>query len=551
MQKNRKLTDLGINILLLVSSSFLFALSQPGFLYHTGLHFFAYFIFIPLFVLVRRISFKASFVWGGFYGMLNYCIFSYWLWGFHPLAMYIVALEYFCYYMLTIPLLKAADLLFVRFSYIIQWLIWVGYEYLKTLGFLGFSYGLVGYSQWKWTALIQIASIFGVWGVSALVCFPSAWIAGGIKDHCREPVRCWLCGFRGFVYRERVAAILWCCCMIGALIFGVAVQQSADTTLPTARVALIQPNSDPWVGGFEAYKKDLKSLKTLSQQAIAENPDLALVVLPETAFIPRIDWHYRYREDRDMFELVHDLLTYVNEQPVPFLIGNDDAVKALTAEGIIDRLDYNAALLFRPAENVLPPNPERYRKMHLVPFTEHFPYRKQLPFVYDALVANDTHFWEKGSEPTVFSVNGLDFSVPICFEDTFGYITRRFARNGAKLLVNMSNDAWAKSLACQYQHLSMAVFRAVETRLPMVRATASGQTAAISPYGRVTAMLPPFTEAFLCVDVRVLKEPPHTWYIYWGDMLGIVITLLAGCCLITGCIRAILRKRGNKYEKNR
>lgn len=550
MQKNRKLTAWGINVLLLVSSSFLFALSQPGFLFPTGLPPFAYFIFIPLFILVRRISFKTSFLWGGFYGMLNYCIFSYWLWGFHPLAMYIVALEYFCYYMLTIPLLKAADILFPRFSYIVQWLIWVAYEYIKTLGFLGFSYGLVGYSQWKWTPIIQIASIFGVWGVSALVCFPSAWIAGAIKEHCTEPVRCWFSGFRAFARHERVAAVLWCCCMIGSLIFGVAVQQSAYQELSTARIALVQPNSDPWVGGVEAYKKDLKTLKSLSQQAITENPGLALVVWPETAFIPRIAWHYQYREDRELFELVHELLTYVNEQSVPFLIGNDDAVRDLTNGESLDRADYNAALLFRPKENVLPPNPERYRKMHLVPFTEHFPYRSIFPFVYDALIANDTHFWEKGTESVVFSVNGLDFSVPICFEDTFGYITRRFARHGAKLLINMSNDAWAKSTACQYQHLSMAVFRAVETRLPMVRATASGQTAAISPYGYITAMIPPFTEAFLCTDVPILQEQSQTLYTYWGDVLGILITLLAVCILIIGFVRAILRK-GKTHEKNR
>ena len=491
MQRGRKLAYWGGNVALLVSSSALFAFSQPGFLVSTGLPFLAYFIFVPLFILVRRISVLSSFLWGGIYGVLNYCIFSYWLWGFHPLAMYIVALEYFFYYMLTIPLLKLADIYFPRYGFIVQWLIWIGYEYIKTLGFLGFSYGLVGYSQWQFIPLIQIASVFGVWGVSALVCFPSAWIAAGIKPNCKEPVRNWLHGFRTFAYKERIPALIWCLCVIAALVFGVFIQRDYED-LPTARIALIQPNSDPWIGGVEAYKRDFKTLKKLSDQAITDNPNLALVVWPETAFIPRIDWHYRYREDRNTFELVHELLTYLDMQPVPFLIGNDDAIKAVTDERVEDRLDYNAALLFRPKENVVPPQPERYRKMHLVPFTEHFPYKKTFPAVYDALVANDTHFWEKGDEPTVFSVNGLEFSVPICFEDTFGYITRRFARHGAKLFINMSNDAWAKSVACQYQHLSMSVFRAVETRLPMVRATASGQTAAISPHGKITAMLSPF-----------------------------------------------------------
>ena len=549
MQSGRKLAYWSLNVFLLLSSSALFALSQPGFLVSTGLPFLAYIIFVPLFILIRRISFRSAFLWGGIYGVLNYCIFSYWLWGFHPLAMYIVALEYFLYYMTTIPLLKLADLCFPRYGFAVQWLIWIGYEYIKTLGFLGFSYGLVGYSQWQFIPFIQIASIFGVWGVSALVCFPSAWIAAGIKPYCKEPLRNWLHGFRAFAYRGRVSALIWCLCMIGALIYGVSVQRDYNE-LPTARIALIQPNSDPWVGGLEAYRRDFNTLKKLSDQAIADNPNLALVVWPETAFIPRIDWHYRYREDRNSFELVHELLTYVDAQPVPFLIGNDDAVKAVTEEGLPDRLDYNAALLFRPHGNVLPPRPDRYRKMHLVPFTEHFPYKKTFPAIYDALVANDTHFWEKGDEPAVFSVNGLEFSVPICFEDTFGYITRRFARHGAKLFVNMSNDAWAKSVACQYQHLSMSVFRAVETRLPMVRATASGQTAAISPHGNITAMLSPFVEGYICVDIPVFTEKSNTWYVMWGDVLGIVVTIAAVGLLIIASVRAILNL-GKLHEKNR
>ena len=456
--------------------------------------------------------------------------------------MYIVALEYFFYYMLTIPLLKLADIYFPRYGFIVQWLIWIGYEYIKTLGFLGFSYGLIGYSQWQFIPLIQIASIFGVWGVSALVCFPSAWIAAGIKTHCKEPVRNWLHGLRAFAYKERIPALMWCLCFVAALIFGLSIQRDYKD-LPTARIALIQPNSDPWVGGVESYKRDFKTLKKLSDQAIVGDPNLALVVWPETAFIPRIDWHYRYREDRNTFELVHELLTYLDEQSVPFLIGNDDAVKAVTDTGVEERLDYNAALLFCPKENVLPPNPERYRKMHLVPFTEHFPYKKAFPAIYDALVANDTHFWEKGLEATVFSVNGLEFSVPICFEDTFGYITRRFARHGAKLFVNMSNDAWAKSVACQYQHLSMSVFRAVETRLPMVRATASGQTAAISPHGHITAMLKPFIEGYLCVDIPVFTARSNTWYVLWGDIFGLIAAITAGCLLIIGSVRTILNSR--------
>ena len=71
--------------------------------------------------------------------------------------------------------------MFPRRGYLVQWVIWLAYEYLRTKGYLGYSYGITGYSQWRMIPLIQIANLFGVWGVSALVVFPSAWLAAVLK----------------------------------------------------------------------------------------------------------------------------------------------------------------------------------------------------------------------------------------------------------------------------------------------------------------------------------------------------------------------------------
>ena len=106
----------------------------------------------------------------------------------------------------VVPLLKLADRLFPRKGYLLQWALWVGYEYLKTKGFNGYSYGVIGYSQWSWPVIIQIASVFGVWGVSALITFPSAWFAASLKDRVSGPGRGWAQGFEilcgGSVFRR-------------------------------------------------------------------------------------------------------------------------------------------------------------------------------------------------------------------------------------------------------------------------------------------------------------------------------------------------------------
>ncbi len=93
-------------------------------------------------------------------------------------------------------------------------------------------------------------------------------------------------------------------------------------------------------------------------------------------------------------------------------------------------MDYNATLLFENGEII-----ERYRKIHLVPFTEYFPYRNVLTGVYEWRRDADTHFWEKGKDYTVFEAGGVKFSTPICFEDTFGYLVRQFVREGAEVPV--------------------------------------------------------------------------------------------------------------------
>ncbi len=541
MSKRERSARWSINVLLLAGSSILFAFSHPNFFVYKGGPLCAYFALFPLFVLIRRISLPASFVWGGIYGALSYSLFAYWLFIFHPLTIYIIALQYCIYCMLLIPLLKLADMYFPRYGFIIQWLLWIGYEYCKTLGFLGFSYGIMGYSQWSFVPLIQIASLFGIWAVSALVCFPAAWFAAAWNwqdSLLKNPYK----RFSAFMRMHILSIGIWIVCFVGACVFGMLYEKDYRE-LQHRTVALIQPNADPWIGGFDAYKHELNTLKALSDEALNNHSDLDLIVWPETAFIPRICWHYRYREDAASFELVHNLLTYVDAKNIPFLIGNDDAVRALNADGFLERVDYNGALLFRPKKNVLPPQPERYRKMHLVPFTEHFPYRKQFPFVYDALVANDTHFWTKGTEPTVFLLGSMRFAVPICFEDTFGYISRRFAQKGANTLINMSNDAWAQSIPCQNQHVSMAVFRAVENRLPLLRATASGQTVSVSPHGRITAMLKPFEKGYLCAEVPVFMQPTATLYTTIGDIFGIICGVLGSIVLLAGILKTFLYKR--------
>lgn len=527
-----------INMGLLISGIILFTLPQPNLLILEGIPILAYIACVPVFLLVRRASWKSVWLYGILYGVGCYSFFTYWLVTFHPLGLLFIASLYGMYFLITFPLLKLAAKLFPRFGWLVQWVVFCAYEYVSTLGFAGFHYGVLGYSQWQVSPVLQSAALFGVWGVTALVIFPSAWLAEGIYASAKGTFKSFTKTFAQWVIQHRISAFAYIAVFAAVLVYGFIspVDYSQD---PTMKVALIQQNTDPWKS---SYRADLDTLIRLSNEALAEDPGIQMVIWPETAFVPRIDWHYRYRLNPDSFALVNELLHYIDVQKVPFLIGNDDAVLGHLDDGSMGAVDYNAVLLFKPGENVIPPTPDKYHKMHLVPFTESFPYKKMFPAIYQLLIDFDTHLWEIGTEPVVFTVDDVSFSTPICFEDNFGNLVRGFINKGAQVIINLSNDAWAKSLSSQYQHLSMGLFRSVENRVPTVRATASGQTALIDPNGKILAMAKPFVPTYLIVDIPIPNMDRKTLYTVCGDFLGIFFVASALILLAVGIILKIHRK---------
>lgn len=471
--------------------------------------------------------------------MLSYMLYAPWLLRFSPPAAAGVCVLYFAFCALLFLCLKLADTFCGRLAWAEEALIFCAYEYLKTTGFFGFSYGVSAYTQWRNIPLIQCSRLFGVWGISALIHFFAAWVyavalsAGERRRNTGASAS--LC-LKSALSRHAAGGAAWLLCLIAALAYGFAVSGKEP---PRARikVAAVQNNSDPWKGGLDVFREDVRKLTELTDQALAAEPDIQIVVWPETAVVPSVLKNYYMRGDRARYELVRDLLLYIDSKSCCFVIGNYHAEEY---EGRTD--EYNCVFLFVPGENVIPPRPERYAKMHLVPCTESFPFREIMPRVYQALLAGDTHLWTAGRERKVFSARGLDFAAPVCFEDTFGDDCRKFVRLGARAFVNLSNDAWSKSLRCQYQHLAMAVFRSAENGVPSVRSTASGQTCLIDSAGRIQAMSAPFEENYVTGEIAVPERgAAATLYSRIGDAAGIAAVAAAAVFLLAGIVLSLAR----------
>jgi apolipoprotein N-acyltransferase len=174
-----------------------------------------------------------------------------------------------------------------------------------------------------------------------------------------------------------------------------------------------------------------------------------------------------------------------------------------------------------------------YDKMHLVPFGEYVPYKEFFFFAKSLL--NEVGLFEPGKQRTVFTTGGHTYGTFICYESIFGDEIRQFPQQGADVLINISNDGWYGDTSAAWQHLNMVRMRAIENHRWILRATNTGVTAAINPYGRVTAAAPRHQRT--SIRVHFGYENDLTFYARYGDLFAYV------CALITTLAFAITLQR--------
>jgi apolipoprotein N-acyltransferase len=165
----------------------------------------------------------------------------------------------------------------------------------------------------------------------------------------------------------------------------------------------------------------------------------------------------------------------------------------------------------------------RYDKIHLVPFGEYIPF-KDLLFFAHKLTGRVAEF-TRGSERKVFRLNGHRYGIFICYEAVFADEVREFARYGAEVLVNVSDDGWYGDTSAPWQHLNMARMRAIENRRWILRDTNNGITAAIDPYGRVRQSIPRHVVDALPAEYGFRDD--MTFYTAHGDVFGWACVVLA------------------------
>jgi len=185
---------------------------------------------------------------------------------------------------------------------------------------------------------------------------------------------------------------------------------------------------------------------------------------------------------------------------------------------------YNSAFLLHSDGSVA----GRYDKVHLVFWGEYVPLQKLFPFV-NRLVVGIGDF-SPGAGIRLLPAGETALATLICYEIIFPNLTRRFIRMGGQCIVNITNDAWFGRTCAPYQHLSMAVLRAVENKRFVLRAANTGISAAIAPTGRIIDQTGLFTEAALPTAVTAIDY--LTLYTRFGDVFAIFCLLAAAVLLL-------------------
>ena len=374
---------------------------------------------------------------------------------------------------------------------------WTALEYLRsTHSIYGFSWQGLGYSQFQSLPVIQMASITGVYGISALIVLVNAGLFVLIHPAFEKyPV------WRNLRKRIAVSTFLFLLLCVG---YGKwTLNQEPVYSTPPVRVGLIQGNIPQAIKWDPDYRNDvLQRYRNLTLKAAAFKPDL--MVWPEAVtpfFFGRDVSGTRY------------VLDTVQQAQTPLVLGSP-AVKE--TESVLNqnapRRLYNSAYFVSPGKKL-----ERYDKIHLVPFGEFVPFRSILFFI-DKMVANIGDF-ERGEGAKVFRLGDHGFAVSICFEIIFPDLVRQSVKQGAGYLVNITNDAWFGKSAASYQHMSMVAMRAVENRVPIVRAANTGISGTIDAYGRIIDATEIFEEEWLIAAIHPQTAEPG-FYSSYGDIFS-------------------------------
>lgn len=375
--------------------------------------------------------------------------------------------------------------------------LWASLEWFRGWFLTGFPWCVLSSAFSPWPVFIQAANILGAYGLAGLYALIAVFLATPLSP-----------GASSRIVAPMVLAVL----LLGGA-FGYGALVISDTSPETAslHVAVAQGSIDQsskWDKRFQV--ETVNRYEKLSRD-LAAAQRLELIVWPETAM------PFYFQEDSKFTAQVKSL---ARELGTAILTG---------APGYVYHKDqknfdlYNRAYLVDKAGA----NAGIYEKEHLVPFGEYVPYGEYFPFI--GKMVNGIGDFKPGRHVFPIDSGILSMGMLVCYEIIFPELAQKRVQDGANVLVNISNDAWYGRSSASYQHLQLAVLRAVEQHRYLLRATNTGVSAIVDPYGRVLTQTPLYETVAVQAQIQPLEKITiyHTIHSYLAPIfVGLAALLL-------------------------
>lgn len=384
-------------------------------------------------------------------------------------------------------------------------ILWVAHEYLRTLGQLAFPWTNLSLSQVWALPLLQFAEFTGDLGISFLVVVINVCIFESWRLYSSR-------GWR-IAVRYTVIAVLLLAVPIG---WG-AWRMASIVSRSSVRVAVLQGDIDSYVKWENNFvDQSMAVYETLSRAAAAQGAEL--IVWPETAAPMYLRSDMKYL--KEVLDLSRELKTRM-------LVG--------TLE--YDRVEGGGYLRYNAAVQLVDGfyRKDFHAKLHLVPFGEWIPFSNYIQ-VLDKLEVGGAHF-SALDKYVLFDHPKGPFAAAICYESVFPDIIRRFAKDGARFFVTITNDGWYGFSSGPPQHAAHAILRAIETRRPFARSANTGISCFIDRAGVTRQVTHQYVPDMRIFDLPIGDAHEQTFFVRYGMWLGqacagFSLALVAGLAVI-------------------
>jgi apolipoprotein N-acyltransferase len=547
-----------------VLSAALFGFSFPSVLRLDGIGLPAWIALVPLLLVLITAKPTMAVVYGVVFGALQALIINYWLGTYNYVTLHMITIAFVVEFLLFMIALVLLIKISGKWGFLVVPAAWVAFDYVRSIGILGYPWGILGTTQFRFLPLIQIASIGGVWAVDFVVLLGNAAVTWALASSAQDwkwfergslgarrrksAKKTWARKYRriinAVIRRPRallpigVFAVVFCLCIgVGtAILLNVRHRLYGRSDVDTATIVLVQHNTDP---RKRDYKENFEKLMELTDRALSGLPSPPdLVAWPEGGF--KLDirwWSTPERENSFWGRLVRQLFDYQKGLGTWLMTGTQDHEMVLNLEGDRIRRNFNSSVLLDREGHIN----GFYHKIYLVPFSEYFPLDKEkYAGLYETFEKYEISNWGVGTDRYVYQHEKMRIATPICFEDVFSDHVRRFVIQDVDVILNMSNDYWSLSPVEGRQHGILALFRSVENQRPVLRSTSSGYTVYVDAAGQIQpGALEHYTEGTLVARVP-LPEKRTTLYTRWGDWFPIACLIaIATCMAWVGILRIV------------